>query len=221
MTANLVRQRGASIRLLVQTIESGLIDTSGKTVDQIIQEATQLLKEFAHSEPSEVHMGTSHLEDLLQQASKFIEQDALYFACLFYATWLEHWVNRLFFRLAERRDMLTTDIVNMLREVRLEGKMTWLPQLFGLEPIDKVHRVRIASLMSRRNEFTHFKWKVYNLDSGVEYEQGRSLADLMEQFRATTIPYLLDYEDRHLDGGMRESLLQRVSSFRFIAPESE
>jgi hypothetical protein len=61
----------------------------------------------------------------------------------------------------------------------------------------------------------------FNLDSGVEYEQERSLADLMEQFRATTIPYLLDYEDRHLDGGMRESLLQRVSSFRFIAPESE
>jgi hypothetical protein len=43
--------------LLVQTIESGLIDTSRKTVDQIIQETTQLLKEFAHSEPSEVHMG--------------------------------------------------------------------------------------------------------------------------------------------------------------------
>jgi hypothetical protein len=64
----------------------------------------------------------------------------------------------------------------MLREVRLEGKMTWLPQLFGLEPIDKVHRVRIASLMSRRNEFTHFKWKVSILT--VAWSMSRSAASL-------------------------------------------
>jgi hypothetical protein len=40
--------------------------------------------------------------------------------------------------------------------------------------------------------------KEVNARLGVEYEQERSLADLMEQFRATMIPYLLDYEDRHL-----------------------
>jgi hypothetical protein len=95
-----------------------------------------------------------------------------------------------------------------------------VPQLFELEPIDEIHRARIPYLTSRRNEFAHYKWKGYHIDSDFDAEQERSLADLMEQFSATTIPYLLDYENRHLYSGMKEGLFQRAR-FRLLAPEGE
>jgi hypothetical protein len=218
-TEDLEMARSIYSMLLVQTIESGQVDTAGKTEDQIIHEAQQVLKETFLTEPFERNLATTHLEDLLDQASKFVEQEELDFACLFYATWFEHWVNRLFLNLAVRRgDMLQEDFDNMLRDVGLRGKMTWLLQLFGLESIDRIHRARITALMNRRNEFAHYKWRTYDIDSG--FEQERSLADLMEQFKATTIPYLLDYEDRHLYSGMRDRLTQRLR-YPKLAPESE
>ena len=178
--------------MLENAIRSGHIDTKGKSAEQLRELFLQYLKDWDRTKP--ILFGTDHTKSVLTQARLFVKSQQMEFAILFYATWFEHWLNRIIRDSAAKRDILEREIEQMIRDIPSRAKMSWLLSLLGLQAIQPPHKKRVELLLEKRNSFVHYKWKVQDIDNQQERkEQARALKDI-----EPTVEYLLRYETRYV-----------------------
>lgn len=142
-------------------IESGDLDPTGMTLDELAAAIAAKIKE-ALNDGSKFHVVIDHQSGLLEQARAFAAAGDHDYAVMFYATWIEHWFNRM---IAWRLKALKLDD----SESREQLMRMSIPQktgsgwklLFGA-PLDPDLSKGIRMIAEHRNVFVHYKWKTFD-----------------------------------------------------------
>jgi hypothetical protein len=97
--------------LYTSFVADGYIDPRGKSDTELKKEFWALARRFANQKT--IYGITIHYEDLLKEARQYVRREREEMACLFYATWFEHWVNHLVMTRG-RQTSLSNDEVKIL-----------------------------------------------------------------------------------------------------------
>lgn len=104
-----------------------------------------------------------HKTSVLEQARKFGEAGFIDFSRVFYAIYFEHLVNRIVYISARHKGVRDTSIKDILRFIGIEGKTTWLLEMFNLPNLNPDHLKVLRTLFEKRNSFIHYKWNLNHL----------------------------------------------------------
>ena len=74
----------------------------------------------------------------------------------------------------------TTEII---RNVNIGGKSTWLIKLLGLRPINEKHIKTILKTAELRNAYIHYKWKPDNSKGKDENEHLKNVKEMVKYLR--------------------------------------
>jgi hypothetical protein len=99
-----------------------------------------------------------HTDALRKLGRDLKKSGSLGVACAIYPTWVEHTLNYIVSVGVQRRGFGNETAKQIIREVRLPGKLTWLLPLLGFRPLNPTHRETLNMLAQKRNEFVHYKW---------------------------------------------------------------
>lgn len=166
-------------------VEDGSIDPN-RGEKGILEDVRKLVKHY------EVVPIADHTGSLLKHARKMQREDNSEIASVFYATWIEHQLNKFIFRFATRKGFLPSDIESIIRDSSIKVKTTWLLPALDGKVLSPRHVKRISKLMEFRNSYLHYKWKP------VQKEREFELEDILNEIEST-IQYLLKYEKKHLN----------------------
>lgn len=193
--------------LLTALVRSGRISIEGKSDTDILNETVSILEKIQSSGEVKIKPVIDYREELLKKARDFSLQDDAVSACIFYATWLEHWLNGNISTLAHRASLEDDLVVQIIRDTNIRAKTTWLLHLLGLPMIDKEHITAFTRLSEVRNSIVHYKWK-----PSQEWED---MDDLNKNSRDVicdierSILYLQEYEKQHVNKGI-DKIIERI-----------
>jgi hypothetical protein len=164
--------------ILEQAIRDGRIDPRGKSEEQVEKEFVDFLGELLEAEEGEVLIVTDYTDSLLREARRSAKRGTFEFACLLYATWVEHWLNQMIVTAAARRGLTDQERTQALR--RLAAR----------------HQKALIEIGELRNTFVHYKWRRQPLDDRSD----KNLAGAVRNIDKT-ITYLRRFERREVFGG--------------------
>jgi hypothetical protein len=181
----------------------GHIDPTGKTEDEIMREVRIAALKWSNERP--MLMSTDFRSSLLSQARQFKKQKRHQESVLYYATWFEHWINGVLILKLNTLDELEKR--QMIRDVSLRGKFTWLLALIHQTRISQRHLNAILQVNNIRNEFVHYKYKLVDVDTWKTEVQPLRQA---EQKAEAAVRYLANFESRHFFKGSSRNLLKKL-----------
>jgi hypothetical protein len=201
--------------LLDQAIREGRIDPRGKSEAELNKEFEGYLREQVE-EGKEVVSGQAEGEVLvvfdyktllLREARRFATEGANEPACLFYATWLEHWLNQMIVTAAGRRGLSREEITQMIRDLSLRAKVSWVFPALSLPRLEQTHQGLAIELSDLRNAFVHYKWQGEPEDRPRQTALARAIERVEE-----TVTYLEDFERREIYGENERGATEFVGS---------
>jgi hypothetical protein len=137
-----------------------------------------------------------HTSELLRLARYYLRSDNLDLAALFYATYFEHCLNYMIGKLAQKRKFSRASTVQMMRDVQIRGKCSWLLEVLGIRYISAHHARNIVQISEIRNSFVHYKWQGSNLLDEKANIQKKELLKKADK----VVRYLDDFVDDVLYG---------------------
>lgn len=191
--------KGLADGMYKAAIFEGHINPKGKTPQQVRREVAEW---FLLRSKNDFKMGfiVDHTPDLLLEAREYRRHKKNEYACLMYATWIEHWVNSMVRFFAKKKHLGEKQIVEIIRGSNFNQKTTWLWSLLDAPSISSGHLINMSSLNQYRNSFVHYKW--LRIDPEDD-DQDRKRDSVVEQIEKT-IKYLLSYERRHVFDGKKK-----------------
>lgn len=100
-----------------------------------------------------------HRCDILLQAEVFYENGNYEYAKVFYAMFFEHSLNFIIENECYKRKINEKMQKEIIKNINIQGKLTWLLALFGYKKFNQHHLVTIKKLIDNRNAFIHYKWQ--------------------------------------------------------------
>ncbi len=179
-------------------MKDGVIDPHGKSDKQLRAELIEYFDGVIKSGKYEFQLITVHHENILRQARHFVSLEQIQFAVVLYATWFEHWLNGMIASKRLKFKLSINEAAEIIREVSLRGKTSWLLDVLGYKKISQKHRNTILQVAEARNAFVHYKFKPSE-DDKPDSEESKLKALLIEAER--TIRYLKRYETKELGVG--------------------
>ncbi|MFH8889270.1 hypothetical protein [Streptomyces sp. NPDC017949] len=155
----------------------------------------------------DVHIVVDHLDALLQKAAEAMQANEHWFAILFYATWLEHWVNQVLMSLCVRSGVPEGVAVALVRSCSFNLKLKDVWKSLGAEPIEREYLRIMNDLMEFRNGFVHYKWQARTFSDKDAYDRRVEEVAVSAQ---GLVPILGDLEDQLLFSGRRKALRARL-----------
>jgi hypothetical protein len=153
--------------------------------------------------PVDFLWSSNHQPDLSEQAEKFLEERKFEFATLFYATWIEHWLNRIIMLRAVGSGMNEELATALIRSSRTEIKMGRIWTALGAPRFPKDIARRVTRVMEVRNGFVHYKWPSEDeVNHGVAINRSERDA----QDAKSTVEALIQLEDDFFYGGRTRSI---------------
>lgn len=183
-------------------LADGHMNTEGKTEEQIMTEVRKAALKWSNRRP--MLMAVDFRGNLLTQARRLKRQKEYHEATLYYATWFEHWINGVLLR--NLRSLDDQEARQMIRDVGLKGKFTWLLALVHERRIRHSHLNAILRICELRNEFVHYKYKLVDADQNDDKERFRDTHRKAE----IAVRYLQAFEEQHFFKGATRSLLKKL-----------
>lgn len=181
-------------------VSNGVINPTGMSDLQFVK----AVRDWVQTLPRDaIGLVIDHREPLLEHARRFQRSEQNELACLFYATWTEHFINATIRTMCVRKRITHDEITSIIRDVPLRGKATWLLRVLGAPLIPRQHVVRIDRLATARNAFVHYKWKITSDD--VTGQLDRELQSLVVDYEKT-VRYLQRYESKKLLHGIKHRI---------------
>lgn len=146
----------------------------------------------------------SHLDSVLRRARAFAADGDFNFALVFYATWVEHWLNSMFAWRAQADGADDEAIGELIRDLGPFKERTgsrWRAA-FG-EPLEDVGLLR--DLADVRNEFLHYKWTSRDVDAETRFDRAEERRHYLMKIEAA-IGRLSETEDRLRYSGWNDTL---------------
>ncbi|MGG2468705.1 hypothetical protein ACOV1W_13255 [Paraclostridium bifermentans] len=182
------------IRKLVTTlVKYGLLNINDMDRNEILGETLNLIEDM------DFKFVLDYKDTILDNARKFRMNNEIQLSYLLYATWFEHWINEMISILAGRKDLNDKEIYEIIRNISIRGKYTWLLKLFEFEEIDEKHLKLIFKLIELRNAFVHYKWNEKNDD--LKDKEAIVMENIEE-----TVEYLIDIESKYIYNNSKEKL---------------
>lgn len=169
----LARSFGASL------IESGEWDPRGLKPHEMVDALAAKIREHVEQDLS-FEVRIDHQDGILDQAREFVDRDQYDFAVVFYAIWVEHWLNWMLVWRAGT-DGLSDDAIKQLMMLSIHAKLTVAWPLLLRTPLDSALASRIETLAGWRNHFVHYKWKGFDPEAAPDH------ADLAELKRRAKV----------------------------------
>ena len=189
--------------LLIGAVENGVIDPDGKTDAELRDAFCEYLHAIA-SAPVELNGILDHGPDLLKRARREVKGENFHYAAMYYATWVEHWINWVVRCLCVRKRSLSDDrIQQMIREVNIRGKLSWMIPILGGKPIAKNHINLIQRISDHRNAFIHFKYPERKIDD-LELHPPELKKAVVDFER--TVQYLQTHDRKALKRNLKQTI---------------
>jgi hypothetical protein len=99
-----------------------------------------------------------HRSDMLEEAFFLARNKKYNYAKILYATFFEHAINNIVDFQCGKKKIDGKSKVEIIRNVNLAGKLTWLLKLLDLPKFNKTYQSIILQLAEQRNSFIHYKW---------------------------------------------------------------
>ncbi|WP_275558853.1 hypothetical protein [Streptomyces sp. 5-6(2022)] len=197
-----------------QYVRRGLVDLEELTDEEVVNTALLDFLRYTDAKVAtiegqttwsddDVHVVTDHCDDLLKKAVCAMRADEHWFAILFYATWLEHWVNNVLMSLSVRSGVSEGVAVALVRSCSFHVKIKDVWTSLGAAPLEKSHIRTMADLMEFRNGFVHYKWQSRSISDKDAYDQRVEEVAVSAQNLVATLEKL---EDQLLFSGRRKAL---------------
>jgi hypothetical protein len=149
------------------------------------------LKDAGAFEP--VFVEIDHLDKVLGRARTAASEDDFDFAIVFYATWVEHWLNSMISWRAREdgNDLAATS--KLIHSTYFKAKTgTYWRETFG-ERLEDVGLLR--DLADLRNEFLHYKWQPFSVDEERRFDDEKARTAYVARIEAA-VARLLEVEER-------------------------
>lgn len=185
-------------------VSRGDISIKGKSQDQILEEFRKYLTvEKLRTVP--FRYAINYTETLRALGRDFLEKNQPWITVLMYSTWVEHTLNFLISVGLERRGFGDATVKQVIRDVSLAGKLSWLLPVLGFRAIHSGHRDTLKALADKRNEFVHYKWPYRKDHSDAELRTSLSQIE-------KTLRYLAQYVTRETLSGGKSRIAKAVHS---------
>ena len=195
------RARELVLLIVEEDIRQGLVQFDPALDDRALRR--QLLdRVFPHFEtvPPAIEPAAHNHEDELFARAKGFTANADE-ACFFYATWAEHFVNRLIVVFCRRSGSGAAEAERLIRlgSSTLKEKATSVLRAVNGEGLDPALVQDLQRVADYRNDFVHYKWKPIS----AQQEEARRRA--LARTDAVTA-HLRSYEDRHVFRNQRNRI---------------
>lgn len=180
-------------KVITSLVKYGLLDVNDKDRSDILDETLKIIEDI------DFKLVLDYKDNLLKHARQFRMNNDIQLSYLLYATWFEHWINEIISILAGRKNLNSKEIYEIIRNISIRGKYTWLLKLFEFEEIKEEHLKLIFKLINLRNSFVHYKWEEEDNDKKDKE------AIVMEKIEET-IEYLIDIENKYIYNDSKEKL---------------
>jgi hypothetical protein len=148
--------------VLEGAVAHGQIDPRGKSSEAVAKEFAELI--LRTLDGGRFLFTIDHTGSLRDLGRKFERNERPWLATLFYATWVEHVLNGLIALAVSRRGDTDAVTKQIIRDVPLQGKLTWLLPLLGYRPLGQAHVGHLQKLADFRNQFVHYKWSYVDIN---------------------------------------------------------
>ncbi|WP_406352831.1 hypothetical protein [Streptomyces sp. NBC_00658] len=201
-----------------QFVRRGLVDIEGVSDSEVVGTVVRrFLKEtdaksaivdgeVAWSD-DDVHILIDYSGDILRKATEAMGAEEYWFAILFYATWMEHWVNNILMSLSVRSGVPEGVAVALMRSCGFNLKIKDVWTSLGAAPIAKAHMRTMTDLLEFRNGFVHYKWKPRSMTDDRAHDQ--RVKEVAQSAR-NLVAVLEGLEDQILFFGRRNALRAEI-----------
>lgn len=101
---------------------------------------------------------------ILEQARIFAQKKQYDFSVIFYATYFEHFINRIVYWFGIRNKLTENEIIQIIKSSKWEDKLTWVLALLKLPKLNKKFYKILLEISIKRNSFVHYKWNNLGID---------------------------------------------------------
>jgi len=136
-----------------------------------------------------------HREGILETAKKYKKEKNNDYATLFYAIFFEHTLNSIIERVCTRNKINKKTIVEIIKNVSIDGKLNWLPKLLKIPEINRTHKGVIKKNADDRNAFVHYKFMGGHDDPKIELKEEEEKIAFLNKLEKT-VAYIKRYESR-------------------------
>lgn len=149
----------------------GELDIDNLSDEEIVLDALSLHLDYLDIDPDEeldlstntekaskVQWSSNHERELKNQGDKFLDEGKHEFAILFYATWIEHWLNRIILLRAVGAGTNPELATALIRSSRIDLKMGRIWTSLEIPKFPKELARQVTRVMEYRNAFVHYKW---------------------------------------------------------------
>jgi hypothetical protein len=157
-------------------VAAGQIDPQGKTAEQIMREGAARAREDYRDPDFRPTFIIDHHDEILSNARSLGDADRHQFAVVFYAMWIEHWLNWMLAWKAQRLELTSEETIQLLK-MNVDQKLGAAWTITFGSSFDRELRNRIKSITDARNGFVHYKWPSFDPD-----DESKEQSD--EQFRS-------------------------------------
>jgi hypothetical protein len=187
-------------------LADGHIDIKGKNEEQIMGEVLKSALRWSKLRP--MMMSIDFKGDLLTRARSFKRSGKEHEAILYYATWFEHWINGILLR--GLRSLDERERCQMIRDVGLRGKFSWMPAFIHGKRFPQKHINAVLKICDLRNEFVHYKYKMVDADDDSDESRFKEAHKMAE----SAIRYFLKFEERHFFKGAARGVLRNLRNMK-------
>lgn len=189
------REYGSIIinKVVTSLVKHGLLNINDMDRNEVLSESLKLIEDI------DFKIVLDYKDNILENARKFRMNDEIELSYLLYATWFEHWINEVISILAVKKDLSDKEVYEIIRNVSIVGKYTWLLKIFEFEEIEEEHLKLIIKLIELRNRFVHYKWNEKNDDL-------KKKEDIVMDKIEETVEYLMDMENKYIYNNSKEKL---------------
>ncbi|WP_433919515.1 hypothetical protein OIE50_33655 [Streptomyces canus] len=181
------------------------VDLDSLSDEEVVLEALSLHLDYFEINPDEyldgnektekaskVQWSSNHERDLKGQADKFADEGKHEFAILFYATWIEHWLNRIILLRATGKGTHPELATALIRSSRIELKMGRIWSSLEIPKFPKGLARQVTRVMESRNAFVHYKWPS---EDDETHSDSINRTKLEAQKAQQTVTELIELED--------------------------
>ncbi len=182
-------------KAVFESVVKTLIKDGSLSIEDFNDEEKFKKKLFDINKKTEWAIVIDHSDNLISTAKQFADKGDFDKAKLFYATFIEHEINKIIIDTCNKKKIDKKTANEIIRSTNMIAKLTWLPEILDIPKVNDNHRKVILKLSDDRNAFVHYKHN--SLPDDIEINQKEKQATEIEDIKKTII-YFRKYSSRVL-----------------------
>lgn len=180
----------------------------GELTERDLKSPTALMRRIGERlDRTKLQFVVDHRQNVLDLAKEATDQSDYELAIMYYGLFFEHQINSIIDDVLSARRLGPKTAIEVIRNVNLRGKLTWLPDILGLPALSSHHKKTIVDVTEARNGYVHYKYTAVS-ENPLRDEERDSARLLGNAAKAAS--YLRRYEARLIWNGQKANVQKAV-----------